>query len=121
LISKAKEEVLGQTYWFRKKYNLAPTDERFLAMTPEDIKYEYLLHLVSEKPDLKVEDIVKDVEADDAWIKQQEDEVLQDNLRELFDKSKLPVVLAPLAPKPTTRSIATAKIVIPSEKDFETI
>lgn len=31
-------------FWVRSKYNLLPTDPRFLELTPEDIEAEYLAH-----------------------------------------------------------------------------
>lgn len=38
-------------FWFRQKYQLPPTDPRFLALTPEDIEVEYWAHQYFEKPD----------------------------------------------------------------------
>lgn len=36
-------------FWVRQKYNLPPTDPRFLLMTQEDIEAEYLAHQAFEK------------------------------------------------------------------------
>jgi hypothetical protein len=42
---------MAKTYslWFRKTYQLAPTDKRYLAMTPEDIEAEYWAYHVDSK------------------------------------------------------------------------
>lgn len=34
--------------WFRQKYNLPPTDPRFLAATPEDMEAEYWAYRYQE-------------------------------------------------------------------------
>jgi hypothetical protein len=39
---RALKETLE--FWFRKKYNLAPTDPRFLDCTPEQIQTEFWAH-----------------------------------------------------------------------------
>lgn len=40
-------------YWFRRHYNLPPTDPRFLAMTDWDIAIEYEAHLAASGEPLK--------------------------------------------------------------------
>lgn len=35
-------------FWFRRKYNLAPRDPRFLDLTPEDIESDYWAHYYYE-------------------------------------------------------------------------
>lgn len=40
-------------YWFRQKYNLPPTDSRYLDMTDDDIAREYELDLASSGEPLK--------------------------------------------------------------------
>jgi hypothetical protein len=51
-------------FWFRRKYNLAPTDPRFLDATIEDIETDYWAHYYAENPsDTEVED--EDFDADE--------------------------------------------------------
>jgi hypothetical protein len=90
-------------------------------MTPEDLKYEQLLHALSEKPEIRLEDLIKTDEADEEWMKQQDEDVIQESLKELFNKAKIPPKVIADETKPKTRSKATAKIVMPKEKDSETI
>lgn len=49
----AAEQSKSLHYWFRQKYNLPPTDERFISMTDEDIALEYEIWLASEGKLLK--------------------------------------------------------------------
>lgn len=42
-------------FWFRRKFNLAPTDPRFLDATREAIETEYWAHWFADNP-AKVED-----------------------------------------------------------------
>lgn len=37
-------------FWFRRKYGLPPTDERYLAMTDQDMLTEYWAHYYYDKP-----------------------------------------------------------------------
>lgn len=37
-------------FWFRRKYNLPPTDPRFLEMTIADIAADYWAHRFTDKP-----------------------------------------------------------------------
>lgn len=37
-------------FWFRRKYSLAPTDERFLDLTMPDIMADYWAHRFTDKP-----------------------------------------------------------------------
>jgi hypothetical protein len=39
-------------FWFRKKYNLPPTDPRFLDATLEDIALEYWAYQYDKAPNL---------------------------------------------------------------------
>lgn len=48
-------------FWFRRKYQLPPTDLRFLAMTQEALAAEYWAHYYVEN---KVADEVEDDEFD---------------------------------------------------------
>lgn len=49
----AATEAASIGYWFRQKYNLAPTDPRYLAMTDEDLALEFEAHLAFEGEPLK--------------------------------------------------------------------
>lgn len=44
-------KALSQTYafWFRKTYQLAPTDPRYLAMTEEDVMTEFWAYELSNR------------------------------------------------------------------------
>ena len=85
MLSSAKEEVYTFSYWFRKKYNLTPTDPRFLEMTPETIKKEFFLERLSENPEFKLEDMEKDNSADDDWMKMQESDSTNEFLKNIFE------------------------------------
>jgi hypothetical protein len=51
--------------WFRQKYNLPPSDPRFLALTPEDIEAEYwAAHYQSNKVTEEFEDNEFDQDAE---------------------------------------------------------
>lgn len=63
-------------FWFRRKFNLAPTDPRFLDATLEQIETEYWAHTYFEKPpgdeiedvDFDLNDVLKEMEEDpDDW------------------------------------------------------
>lgn len=59
---EAGQELAGSyEFWFRRKYSLAPTDPRFLAMTIDDIQTEWWAHQFADNPNL---DIVEDDEFD---------------------------------------------------------
>jgi hypothetical protein len=56
---KARGKALAGTYefWFREKYNLPPTDPRFLAMTEEDIESEWwACHYQESKASVEFDD-----------------------------------------------------------------
>jgi hypothetical protein len=66
--------VGGMEFWFRRQFNLPPTDPRFLDATLDDIETEFWAHYYKENsPDKEVEDDEFDVEAeiaamnDDDW------------------------------------------------------
>lgn len=48
--AKRRGRELSKTYafWFRRKYNLAPNDAGFLALTPEEVEAEYWAHFYAE-------------------------------------------------------------------------
>lgn len=83
--SKAKEELHSINFWFRKKYNLAPTDPRYLEMTQEDIHTEYFMHLLEENPEFKLEDLERTTSSDEEWIKDQQREHLNEVLKKAFE------------------------------------
>lgn len=55
----AKDEAIGESrtvrFWFRRKYNLPPTDDRYLGMTELAMLTEYWAHYYYEKPDNEFE------------------------------------------------------------------
>lgn len=52
-------------FWFRRKYQLAPTDPRFLALTTDEIETEYWAHFYHENDGKdEVEDEDFDLEAE---------------------------------------------------------
>lgn len=52
-------------FWFRRQFNLPPTDPRFLSATLDDIETEYWAHYYRENPPGKeVEDDDFDLEAE---------------------------------------------------------
>lgn len=63
-------------FWFRRKYNLAPTDPRFLDATLEQITIEFWAHQYADKPpgdeveddDFDADAVLKDMEENpDNW------------------------------------------------------
>lgn len=62
-------------FWLRRKYNLLPTDPRFLALTKVEIETEYWAHYYAdnpgkehdEDPDFDADAIEAAMEDDDAW------------------------------------------------------
>lgn len=52
----AKEDAKSINFWFRRKYNLPPTDDRYLNMTKAAMLIEYWAHVYYEKPDSVFED-----------------------------------------------------------------
>jgi hypothetical protein len=59
-------------FWYRRKFNLAPTDPRYLDATYEQIEAEYWAHVYFDKPpgeEIEDEDFDKE-----AVMKQMEEE-----------------------------------------------
>lgn len=52
----AKEAAGTIRFWFRRKYNLPPTDDRYLDMTEAAMLTEYWSHVYYEKPNSVFED-----------------------------------------------------------------
>lgn len=50
-------------FWFRRKYNLPPSDPRFLDMTAEDMYIDYWAHYYANNPEAK-DKIVEDDDFD---------------------------------------------------------
>jgi len=66
-------------FWFRRKYNLAPSDPRFLDVTIEEIEADFCAHQYAEKPPAdEVEDDDFDLEAERRKIEQQAEEDVED-------------------------------------------
>lgn len=62
-------------FWFRRKFNLAPTDPRFLDATLEQIETEFWAHTYFEKPPgEEVEDEDFDLEAEMKKIEEEDDD-----------------------------------------------
>lgn len=63
----------GLEFWFRRRYNLAPTDPRFLDVTIEQIETDFWAHTYFDKPpgdeledeDFDVDEIMKQMAEDD--------------------------------------------------------
>ena len=51
----AKEAAATIRFWFRRKYNLPPTDDRYLNMTEAEMLTDYWSHYYYEKPDSEFE------------------------------------------------------------------
>lgn len=43
-------------FWFRRKYNLAPLDPRFLELTPEEIWTDFYAHHFHDHPNASGEE-----------------------------------------------------------------
>lgn len=63
-------------FWFRRKYNLPPTDPRFLEMTSDAMLEEYWAHRYFDDPkaaeefiddDFDLDTVVKAMEEGDDW------------------------------------------------------
>lgn len=74
--------------WFRKKYNLSPKDPRFLAVTYEEIQEDWLVERLTENPELTLEELKVDREADEEWMNQEEQKEVEARLKEIFSKQK---------------------------------
>lgn len=53
-------------WWFRKLYNLPPTDPRFLDVTEEQIQLEWE-HYILDNPDLKPTESYYDASFEEEW------------------------------------------------------
>lgn len=47
---KAREQANSLELWYRRRYNLAPNDPRFLALTPHDLEVEYWTQYYADNP-----------------------------------------------------------------------
>ena len=76
--AKATARQRSQTleFWYRRKFNLAPNDPRFLDLTAEDIETEYYTHYYADNPateEVEDDDFDKDAilaamaRGDDDW------------------------------------------------------
>jgi hypothetical protein len=66
-LAKRRGRELANSYelWFRNKYQLAPTDPRFLSATSEEIETEYWAY---QYQDNKVQDEIEDENFDLAAV-----------------------------------------------------
>jgi len=66
-LAKRRGRELANSYelWFRNKYQLAPTDPRFLSATAEEIEAEYWAY---QYQDNKVQDEIEDEDFDLAAV-----------------------------------------------------
>jgi hypothetical protein len=85
---------------FRRRYNLPPTDPRFLEATIEDIVIDYWAHAHLDDPKLREQDETDDFEA-----------MLQAVEQSLEDDGQQPIVLEP----EVIRRLAEARGQIPPE------
>lgn len=53
MATEASRQAISLRYWFRRKYNLAPTDPRYLEMTDEEILLERETELAFDGKPLK--------------------------------------------------------------------
>lgn len=56
-------------------------------MSPHEIIEEYFLDKIGEKPEVQLEELIKDKSLDDEWIKKQQDEIEQEELKKVFNKA----------------------------------
>ena len=70
--------------WFREKYNLAPTDERYLNATSEQIEAEYWAYYYqNNKVTDEIEDVDFDLDAEVAAIEREAEEMERQRLAEI--------------------------------------
>lgn len=70
---QGRQQAKSLEFWFRRKFNLAPTDQRFLDATIEQIEAEYWAHTYFDKPpgeeieddDFDLEQVMREMEEDD--------------------------------------------------------
>lgn len=60
----AWDNVNTPQFWFRRKYNLPPTDPRYLDATKEEILIDYYSYLLLERYQQLTNDGVKDPDLD---------------------------------------------------------
>lgn len=79
----AWEQLRTYDWWVRRRYNLAPTDPRYLGMTPEQIRVEYWTFILEAKAaDAKREGRQIDT-LDDLITAQESDEEFDERLAAL--------------------------------------
>jgi hypothetical protein len=64
-IEQAYWELGSLEWWFRRTYNLPPTDPRFLNASLPDIKHDYWLHTLSNRIDTAIQNEVPIESLDD--------------------------------------------------------
>jgi hypothetical protein len=58
-------------YWFRRHYNLPPTDPRYLEATREDMIMDFYCHMMYDKYQQLASEGVKDIDMDTVMIEDQ--------------------------------------------------
>jgi hypothetical protein len=77
----AKSKALdGYDFWFRKKYNLPPNDDRYLDIEPWKMELEFLTHDEYEKAVRRASGITQDEEFEGASDKEMEEYLKQAQL-----------------------------------------
>ena len=61
---KGRELVHSYEFIFRRRYNLPPTDPRFLNATQEDIETDYWAHWYADHPNEAAETVAHDPDFD---------------------------------------------------------
>jgi len=75
----AFKQINTVEYWFRNKYNLAPTDERFLSANRETMLVEYWTAILAERYAKLKADKVENITLDDLLV--------EEKLQEELDKA----------------------------------
>ena len=79
----AKEAASTVRFWFRRKYNLPPTDARYLEMTEEAMLTDYWSHYYYEKPDGEFEETTDNFEEQVAAMDAQMEALPDDDLEDI--------------------------------------
>lgn len=93
--------------WWCKKYQLPPTDERFLAYTTEDLVIEMYEDLYEKKPDLIIPDGDDDQPEDDVDVEESGDPLMDEFNRRLAKGESVDDLWELLEPKDEKKSKKT--------------
>lgn len=75
---KAREVAKTVRFWFRRRYVLPETDDRYLAMTDEMMLADYWSHFYYEKPESEFEASSDDFEDQVAELMQSNGQLVDD-------------------------------------------